>query len=166
MASLVVIFLAITAAGISMKGCGDTFASEEEAGTLHGEWFGSHYNEEAGTKPVVKGSIVHSATSDSNISGSMSIDNELYTLSGTYENGTLRATLNNPTAIIFWDGQYQGGRIQGTAYRLSSSTGGMESSLLSLVKFLDIGGVIEMGPWLLLAQDSATGLSSMTIRIA
>lgn len=132
--AVIIIGIAI-AAGISMIGCdGDGGGNTLFEGRLHGEWFGSLRDGNGENKASIKGSIIHSASSD--LFGVMSIDNEHYMLSGTYDNGTIQATLRSESSTITWNGEYLAGRIQGTSTRTSSSGEEGEADTLSLGSLL------------------------------
>jgi hypothetical protein len=163
------LILGAISALLLMAGCSGSddravfVSTQSKAGVLNGSWGGLHI--EGGTRLKVDGTIKHKAGQE-HFSGSFTVDGTPYSLTGTIHNNVINATLSNSTSTITWNGAYAGRRFTGSFTRSSSGDGGSSASgTVGLIQFLDIQGVIEMGPWLQYMRDDLNGGTGNKINI-
>lgn len=148
-----------------------TLKTDPSTGLLNGEWGGVHINQSNTSKLKITGTLTHQKDAK-NFAGTMTIDGEEYNVVGTTDQKTVQMTLTSAKSTITWNGTYVAGRMKGAfTQSTSTATKGNTAAVTTasgdfgLIKFLDIKGIIELGPWLLYTQDSTNNKSNMTVRI-
>jgi hypothetical protein len=155
-----------------LAGCSGSDSAAKTV-SLHGAWGGAHVEGGTATSAQLSGTIVHE-TGSKDFSGSMTINEEEYTLKGTIENKVIQIIMSNPQSSITWNGEYIDGRMKGSYTRSANATNKAVSDAatvapttgtFSVMQYLNIQGNIKMGPWLLYSQDNTKSQGNMTIRI-
>lgn len=138
-------------------------AQAASVGTLHGQWGGIRF--EHGNRATITGNIEHVA-GEASFKGTLTINGVQHDVSGTINGTDVQATISSSSSVLRWSGKYVAGRLTGSYTSApSAKAASAPSGTLSMIKFLNIQGVIEEGPWLLYTQDNTNGLGNMTVRV-